>query len=74
MGTASKKSGTERVREYRERMRAKGLRPVQVWLPDTSSEEFIRQAREQAKAVAHSANEKADISFADSLTEDLLKE
>jgi hypothetical protein len=34
---------TERVRHYRERQRKKGLRPVQLWLPDTSSARFRRQ-------------------------------
>jgi hypothetical protein len=31
---------TQRVRKHREQLRAAGLRPVQIWLPDTSSENF----------------------------------
>src|SRR5208282_2543038 len=32
---AGPKSSREKVRAYRERMRAKGLRLVQMWVPDT---------------------------------------
>jgi hypothetical protein len=34
----NKKSTREKVRSYRERMRAMGLRQIQVWIPDTRSE------------------------------------
>lgn len=35
------KSSREKVRAYRERMRAKGLRLVQMWIPDTRTPEFV---------------------------------
>ena len=41
------KSSREKVRAYRERMRAKGLRLVQMWLPDTRTAEFAAEARRQ---------------------------
>lgn len=37
---------------YRERMRAAGLRPVQLWVPDTRSPEFLAKCRADALAVA----------------------
>lgn len=37
---------------YRKRMRAAGLRPVQIWVPDTSSPEFIEKCRQDSLAVA----------------------
>ena len=37
---------------YRARMRAAGLRPVQIWLPDTRSPEFIAQCQHEARALA----------------------
>ena len=37
---------------YRDRMRAAGLRPVQIWAPDTRSTEFAERCRRQALAVA----------------------
>jgi hypothetical protein len=37
---------------YRQRMRAAGLRPVQIWVPDTRSPGFVEACRRQARAVA----------------------
>jgi hypothetical protein len=31
---------TQRVRKHREVLRAAGLKPVQIWLPDTQRESF----------------------------------
>jgi len=36
---AQPKSSRDKVRAYRERMRAKGLRLVQMWVPDTQTQE-----------------------------------
>lgn len=38
--------------KYRQRMRAAGFRPVQIWLPDTRAADFIEQCRGQAEAIA----------------------
>ena len=46
------KSPARRMQSYRSRLRAAGLRPVQVWLPDTRAPNFIRKCRAQAKAIA----------------------
>lgn len=46
------KTSTERMAAYRKRMRDAGLRPVQIWVPDTRSPEFIAKARRQAQSVA----------------------
>ena len=50
--TSSSKTSRERVRTYRERLRAKGLRPVTFWLPDPQSAAFLAQARTEARAVS----------------------
>jgi hypothetical protein len=42
----------ESVRRYRERMRAKGLRQIQLWVPDTRSPEFAAECRRQSLLVA----------------------
>ena len=50
----------ERVAEYRRRMRERGLRPVQIWVPDVRSATFSSDARRQAALVAaSSADEQA---------------
>jgi Protein of unknown function (DUF3018) len=44
----------KRMANYRQRMKAAGLRPVQIWVPDTRSPEFVDICRRQARAVAAS--------------------
>ena len=41
-----------RVRAHRERLRAQGLRPVQIWVPDVNAEGFAAEAHRQSRAVA----------------------
>ncbi len=43
---------TSRMRDYRRRLREAGLRPVQIWVPDTRSPEFAELCRQQSLAVA----------------------
>jgi hypothetical protein len=53
------KSSAERVADYRRRMRAAGLVPRTIWVPDMNdpkvAEEYARQARAIAAAEAQSA-------------------
>ena len=39
---------TARVRKHRKALRAAGLRPVQLWLPDTASRSFRRQCEQES--------------------------
>jgi hypothetical protein len=39
---------TERVRKHREQLRAEGLKPVQIWVPDTRSESFRRKCEQES--------------------------
>ena len=63
------KSSKERVREHRARLRAQGLRPIQIWVPDTRTEEFRKEAHRQSLLVANSPHEAEDQAFIDSLQE-----
>lgn len=45
-------SVNHRVQKRREALRAAGLRPVQIWVPDTRRAGFEEECRRQAKAVA----------------------
>lgn len=38
----------ERVRKHREALRAQGLRPIQIWVPDTRRPDFSEEARRQS--------------------------
>ena len=59
----------DRVRGYRARLRAQGLRPVQIWVPDVHSPEFAREAERQSALVAASANAEEELAFVDDLTD-----
>jgi DNA-binding LacI/PurR family transcriptional regulator len=66
---SARKSSRERARAYRQRMRAKGLRPVQFWLPDVNSPEFIAEAHRQSLAISNSPHAEEDQAFIDALTD-----
>jgi hypothetical protein len=61
------KPSREKVRAYRKRMRAKGLRLVQMWLPDTRTPEFAARAHQASLAIANSPTEEEDQDFIDSV-------
>ena len=43
---------SERVREHRRRMRERGYRPVQIWVPDVHSPGFAAEAQRQSALLA----------------------
>lgn len=49
---------SQRVRKRRDAMRAAGLRPVQIWVPDARAPGFDAECRRQAARVA--AADRAD--------------
>jgi Antitoxin MazE-like len=59
-----------RVREHRRRLRAQGLRPVQIWVPDVRSPEFDNEAHRQSEAVAASTHADDDQAFIEALSLD----
>ena len=63
------KTGRDRVRGYRERLRRQGLRPLQLWVPDTRSPSFAAEAHRQAAAVAASPGAADDQAFIDAISE-----
>jgi hypothetical protein len=70
--TARKKPDPEanrrKTREWRARMRAKGLRPVQVWVYDARDPAFVAECRRQALAIANSPTESDDQAFIDAIS------
>jgi hypothetical protein len=58
-----------KVREHRQRLRAQGMRPIQVWVPDVHSPEFAAEARRQSLLVAQSPEEAEIQAFIDSVYE-----
>lgn len=60
---ASTGTGAERVRRRRDKLRAAGLRPVQIWLPDVHAVGFAAECARQSRLIR-------DAETAESLAED----
>ncbi|GLK61031.1 antitoxin MazE family protein [Azotobacter vinelandii] len=56
----------ERVRKRREALRAAGLRPVQIWVPDTRAPGFAEEARRQCLLVQNDPQEKESLEWLES--------
>ena len=54
------KTSAERVQKHRAGLRSAGLRPVQIWVPDTRSSGFANECRRQSLALQDDPQE-ADI-------------
>ena len=53
---------SERVQKRRDALRAAGLRPVQIWVPDTRRPGFAAECRRQVALVAAADLRDADLS------------
>ena len=58
----------DKVRAHRERLRAQGLKPLQIWVPDVGARGFANAAKRQARAVAQSAHEQDEQAFLDAIS------
>jgi len=50
-------------------LRQQGLRPIQIWVPDTRSPNFAIEAHRQSLAVAQSRQEAEDQDFIEAISE-----
>ena len=69
MSSKAAASSRDKVRDYRARMRAKGMKLVQFWVPDTGSPQFKAEALRQSRLAARSPHEAEDQAFLDSISE-----
>ncbi|MGV6876739.1 antitoxin MazE family protein [Pseudochelatococcus sp. B33] len=58
-----------KVQEHREQLRAQGLRPIQIWVPDVRASSFRSEAHQQSAAVAASAQAREDQAFIDAASD-----
>jgi hypothetical protein len=58
-----------KVQEHRDRLRAQGLRPIQIWVPDVRASSFRSEAHRQSFAVAASAHALEDQAFIDAVSD-----
>ena len=61
------KLSREKVKADRSRLRARGLRPIQIWIPDVRAARFRAEAHRQSLAVATSAAAANDQAFIDAV-------
>lgn len=50
-------STAQRVQKHRESLRAAGMRPVQIWVPDTRREGFAQECKRQSLLLRDGAHE-----------------
>ena len=62
------KSSRDKVRSHRKHMREKGYRLVQMWLPDTRTPEFAREAHLQSLRASNSPTAEIDQAWVDSIS------
>ena len=56
----------ERVSTYRQNLRNAGLRPIQIWVPDTRRAGFAEECTRQSRAVRESQGEADILDFIES--------
>ncbi len=69
IAVASPKTSRVKVQEHRARLRAQGLRPIQIWVPDVRSPAFRAAAHRQSLAVAASTRARDDQAFIDAVSD-----
>ena len=62
------RASRQKVSEHRARLRAQGLRPIQIWVPDARAPAFRAEAHRQSLAVAASAAAGVDQGFIDAVS------
>jgi hypothetical protein len=59
----------ERVGRRRAKLRAAGLRPVQIWVPDTRRPDFISECRRQSRILRDSHGERETMEWIEAVTD-----
>lgn len=64
-----KSTAASKMTRYRARLRAAGLRPVQIWLPDPNSRQLADEIRRQSKIVSRRKSEREAIALIEEIAE-----
>ena len=59
----------EKVQAHSDRLRAQGLRPIQIWVPDTRSRNFAAEVRRQSLLVSAGPDEHEVMDFIDAVAD-----
>jgi len=60
-------SARKKVASYRSRLRAAGLRPIQIWVPDARSPRIAEGARAQSRRVSRRKSERETIDWLEAI-------
>ena len=66
-------SNAQRVQRRRDKLRSQGMRPLQIWVPDTRAPGFAEEAARQARLVADATTEE-ELNLLDRFADDVLRE
>ena len=69
MKASTPKPSRDKVRAHRARLRAQGLRPIQIWVPDVRAPDFQAEARRQCQAIAASELADEDQAFIEAISD-----
>jgi hypothetical protein len=64
-----RQTSRSKVAEHRARLRAQGMRPIQIWVPDVRSASFRAEAHRQSAAVAATRHARSDQAFIDAISD-----
>ena len=56
---------SDRVQKHRAELRASGLRPVQIWVPDTRRPGFAEECRRQSRLLLDDSGEQKTLEWLD---------
>ena len=60
-------NSAQKMKEYRSRLRASGLRPIQLWVPDVRSQKIIDEIRKQSLRVSSDSQDSRIMDFVESV-------
>jgi len=60
-------NSAQKMRNYRNRMKAAGLRPIQLWVPDIRSQKIVAEIRRQSIRVSSATEEPRIMDFVESV-------
>lgn len=63
--------GSERMRRHRVRLRRSGLRPIELWVPDTRRAGFAEECRRQSALIANDPREREVLDWIDAAAADI---
>ena len=67
--SASRNSTSERVQKHRIALRAAGLRPLQIWVPDTRRRGFAEECRRQSLVLRGDAHERKTMKWLEAVAD-----